>query len=302
MLPDDAYNFYVERILRRLEPELVGTNLIAQHVGPLPPGTTQVTQEELLKLQGEAKLGKPGQPMPREVGNLSRGTVYIPQIAHGFHLHRKTLEAAQNTVDFPTAYSDASTRLVMEKLEDMIFNGVPELNIKGIFADAGANGGATLNVASGSEWNATATTSTMIYNQINSMAATLEESGIYHAKKMVVDIVAYRALTEVNDYGLSAVKMLEDASSNSFFPNGLADIYIAPLKAKDFSGILPAHSGVICDFNPDIGERYVEEQINLLMPMPNGNEDGNVAFNIETYQSQVLHYPAAYLAIGNVSK
>jgi len=297
MLLDDAYNFYLDRILRRLAPALVGTNIIAQHVGPLPPGTTQITQEELLALQSEAKIGRPEQPIPRETGDLRRWTVPIPEFAHGFKLNRKVLEATQNTVDFPTAYVDASTRLIQEGLEQMIFNGLPELGIKGIYADAGANGAEPYSVTKGAEWDGS---SSEIFNDLVNAAALLEETGVYHPMKLVLGVRAYRAMTRVNEFGLSAAKELVDASDRTFFPNGMGDVYIAPLRYKDSTPFIPADSGLMCDFNPDVGERYIEEQINLRMPMPNGNEDDIIPFNIVTFQSQVIHYPLAYLQLDNL--
>lgn len=287
MLIDQAYNFYNMKMLETLYNTLVGDQLIAKSEN-IPSGTQQVTRDELLRLKGKAKLGKKGQPIPRETGDIDRQTVLIPEIAHGFDLHRKDLQASQNAgTPLPEASVVQSTRLVAEAIEDMIFNGITELGIKGIYADAGDT------FTSDNEWN---TDDGEPYNDMVAAFAQLEDSGLFTGKKLVLSPMAYRTAFKTNTLGVSYMDQIA-----KLMPNGMSDIIKAPLTANGGNTIIPVDGGLLCDFGNRFAERYVEEEVNLQQDFAM-TKDNFYPFNIITYQSLHLHEADAYLALDGLIK
>ncbi len=286
LLINEAYNYYDLIMLEELKDTLIGVDLVAK-APSLPAGTQQVTRDELEALQGKAKKGKKGQPIPRETGDITRKTVLIPEIAHGFELHRKDLEASQNKGEpLPDVAARQSTRLVAEAIEDMIFNGIPELNIKGIYADAGD----TYAVEENYEWN---TANGQPFNNMVEAFAQLEGNGSFTGRKLVLSPRAYRTAFKTNTMGVSYMTQIA-----SLFPNGMGDIYKAPSTVQGET-IIPEDGGVLFDFGNRIAERYVEEEVNLQADFEM-DKNNLIPFNILTYQSLDIHEVNAFLALDNL--
>jgi uncharacterized linocin/CFP29 family protein len=286
LITDQMISYYEMIMLEEVVEQLVGTNIITQ-APTLPPGTQIVPRDELLKLEGTAKIGKKGQPIPREIGELTRKATQIPEIAHGFTLHRKDLQAASNgNVPLPDTAARQSSRLVMERIEDMIFNGYDPLNIKGIYADAGA----TFTVDDGYEWN---TSNAQPYNDMVDAFAMLESSGQYTGKKLVLSPTAYREAFKTNVNGIVYMDQIA-----SLFPNGKNDIFKAPRTASG-NTIIPEAGGLLCDFGNGVAERYVEEEINLQQDFAM-DENNLFPFNVVTYQSLDVHRVEAFLKLDNL--
>jgi uncharacterized linocin/CFP29 family protein len=302
MLPDNAYNLYYETVLEAIEPLLIGPRVVAK-ADSLPPGTQQITRDELQKLRGKAKRGRKGSPVPRELGELERKTTYIPEHIHGFDVHNQDLLASKRSnTPLPQAAAMQCSRLVAESIEDMIFNGIPELNIKGIYKDAGKI------FKTSTSWN---TEKADPYTDIVNIVGQLNESSRYKPKMMVLGSNAYWSLFKTNNMGVSYMKMIEDAG---IFPNGRNDIYMAPAPANpDSPLIIPPTDGVIGDFGNNIAERYVQNgtgkqntnkeypsEIDLIdFPMDKNNL---WAFNVQTYQGLDIHYKDAYIKLENLTK
>lgn len=287
LLTDAAINYYELIMLEEIEPNLVGTQVIAK-APDIPVGAQQVTRDEIAKLKGKAKKGKKGQPIPRETGDVSRKTVLIPEIAHGFTLHRKDIQASQRAgTPLPDAAARQSSRLVLEAIEDMVFNGIPELKIKGIYADAAD----TYAVEDGYEWNSS---NAQPFNDMIAAMGQLASSGKYIGKKLILSPLAYWSAHKTNTLGVSYMDQIA-----SLFPNGKADIFQAPSTANGGETIIPVDGGVLCDFGNGIAERYVEEEVNLQQDF--GMDENNLfPFNVLTYQSQDIHRTEAFLKIDNL--
>jgi uncharacterized linocin/CFP29 family protein len=287
LVTDQMISYYEMVMLEEIQPNLIGTQIIAQ-AGTIPKGTQIVPRDELQALQGRAKLGKKGQPIPREVGEITRKATVIPEIAHGFTLHRKDLEAAQGgNVALPDTAARMSSRLVMERLEDLIFNGNATLGIKGIFADAND----TFTVDNDYEWN---TSQGQPYNDIVDAFGQLESSGQYTGKKLILSPKAYRAAYKTNINGISYMNQIAN-----LFPGGQKDIFKAPLTADQGTTIIPEDGGLLCDFGNGIAERYVEEDINLQQDFAM-DENNLFPFNVVTYQSLDIHRVEAFLKLDNL--
>ena len=287
LLTDAAINYYELIMLEEIEPNLVGTQVIAKSP-EIPVGAQQVTRDEIAKLKGKAKKGKKGQPIPRETGDVTRKTVLIPEIAHGFTLHRKDIQSSQRAgTPLPDAAARQSSRLVLESIEDMIFNGIPELGIKGIYADAGD----TYTVEEGYEWNNAA--AQPFDNMIEAMGQ-LASSGQYLGKKLILSPLAYWSAHKTNSLGVSYFDQI-----STLFPNGKADILQAPSTANGGSTIIPIDGGVLCDFGNGVAERYEEEAVNLQQDFAM-DENNLFPFNVITYQSLDIHRVEAFLKLDNL--
>jgi len=286
-----AYHVYRNTMLKELDPKLVATKLIAQGETP-PTGARSITSEEIKRLKGRAKIGRPGQPIPRETVEVDRAAVYIPEIVHGFKLSRKDIEASENFgTPLPTANAQASAQLVREEIENLILNGNDSLNIKGIYADAGANGGSAYSVEEDKEWN---TASADIVSDFLEMVELLEP---YEPGRMLLDPKAYMMLFKPNSFGIKPIDHIAE-----FFPNGKADIYKVPQflfgEDKQDTTPIPAATGLLCAYGNDFGERWVEEEVNLRQQVPDENE--NIPYNIVTYQTVDIHQTGAYLKLDNL--
>ena len=279
--------FYNTVVLEEMLETLVGIDVVAKG-DDVPAGAQQVTRDELLKLKGKAKVGGKGQPIPRETGETQRKVTLIPEHSHGFRIHRKDLQASQRTGQrLPDASAKQSARLVAESMEDMIFNGVPELEIKGIYADAGS----TYTVESDYEWNKDKAEP---FNDMVKAFAQLESNGKYTGRKLILSPTAYRTAFKTNTLGISYMSQIA-----GLFPNGMADIVKAPQTANGNSTIIPVDGGVLCDFGKGVAERYVEEDVNVQGDFPM-NEDNLFPFNVLTYQSIDIHRVEAFLKLDNL--
>lgn len=287
LINDQMISYYEMIMLEEIQPNLIGTQCLAK-APTLPPGTQIVPRDELLALKGKAKIGKKGQPIPREIGDLSRKATLIPEIAHGFTLHRKDLQAAANgNIPLPDTAARQSSRLVMEAIEDMIFNGNSSMGLSGIYADAGD----TFTVDSGYEWN---TSSGQPFNDVVDMFGLLENGGQYTGKKLILSPRAYRSAFKTNINGISYMKQIAE-----LFPNGMNDILKAPLTANQATTIIPEDGGVLCDYGNGIAERYVEEEINLQQDFEM-DENNLFPFNVVTYQALDIHRTEAFLKLDNL--
>jgi len=288
-LNDRAFNYYRRVMLEEISPNLVGTNMVAQGENP-PAGMRKVTSEELKRLKGRSKVGKPGTPIPRETSEIERATIYIPEISHGFRLHRKDREASQNFGEaLPGLNARQSAQMVREGIEELIFLGNDALNLKGIYSDAGD----TYAVTATEEWN---TTDADIVNDVIGMFAKLPAKYQQMRKVMALSYQAYMMLFKVNTMGIAAIDTVE-----KLFANGRADIYVAPetIYGEDAEvTVVPEDGGVLAVFDNLIGERWVEEEVNL-REMPS-NEDDVTPYNIVTYQTVDIHDVNAYLKLDNL--
>jgi len=288
-VPDSAYNYYKMKLLQKAKAALVGPLAVAKS-DDIPKGSQQITRDEINALQGKAMRGKKGQPVPRETPDLTRKTTYIPEHIHGFNLHRKDIEALQlaGTV-LPTAGSNASNRAVLESVEDMIFNGIDELNIKGIYADAGKSYAVTDNY----EWN---TTNGNPLNDVVGMMGELTEDGLYGdaEKRLILSPKAYWAAHKtMPNSSLSFISQIA-----LLFKNGMNDILLAPATANGGATIIPEDAGVLAAFDQEVAERYVEEEINLRQYAE--NEDQMFPFNVVTYQSIDIHDVNGFVKLDNL--
>jgi uncharacterized linocin/CFP29 family protein len=302
MLTENEYNLLYEAVLNELEPILVGPRVVAKS-DSLPLGIQSITINELKKLKGKAKRGQKGAPIPREVAEFQRKTVSIIEHAYGFHLDDQDLLASRRSkIPLETGAARQCARIVAESIEDMIFNGIPELGIKGIYNDTNKSFDAP-NPWDSKDGNP--------YEDVISMVSQLSENGRYRPKFMVLSPDAYYALAKTNNLGVSYLKMIEDAG---FFPNGRNDIYMAPANANPIHDpIIPAGGGLIGDFGNNIAERYVQQtQANRIegeeehysdiylrdFPM---NSNNLWEFNVQTYQGLGVHFNAAFLKLGKLT-
>jgi uncharacterized linocin/CFP29 family protein len=304
MLTDDAYNLYYMTVLEEIEPLLVGPRVVSR-ADSLPPGTQQVTRDELHKLKGKAKRGRKGSPVPRELGEMVRKTTFIPEHIHGFDIHQQDLLASKRSrTPLPQAGAQQCARLVAESIEDMIFNGIPELNIPGVYKYAGKK----YPVQKGNEWNRSQSDP---YSDIIKIMGMLGETSQYKPKFMVLGSEAYYSFLRVNSLGLSFLKMVEDAG---VFPDGRGSIFISPAPANlDHGPIIPPDGGLIGDFGPNISERYVQNNLGDNVTDSAGDYTGEISlvefpmdknnmisFNVQTYQGIDIHYLNAYVRLENL--
>jgi uncharacterized linocin/CFP29 family protein len=290
LLTDAAINYYDLIVLEEIVPNLIGTQVIAKSP-EIPVGAQQVTRDQIAKLKGKAKTGKKGQPIPRETGDVSRKTVLIPEISHGFTLHRKDIQSSKRAgTPLPDAAARQSSRLVLEGIEDLIFNGNPALKIKGIYEDAGD----TYTVEDGYEWNAD---TAQPFNNMIAAMGQLNSTGKYTGKKLVLSPLAYWSAHKTNSLGISYFDQIA-----GLFPNGKADIFQAPPTANgevDGTTIIPQTGGLLCDFGNSVAERYEEEAVNLQQDFAM-DENNLFPFNVLTYQSLDIHRLEAFLKLDNL--
>jgi len=288
-VPDSAYNHYKMKLLQKAKASLVGPLVVAKS-DEIPKGSQQITRDEIIALKGKAMVGKKGQPVPRETPDLERKTTLIPEHIHGFALHRKDIEALQQAGNvLPTAGSNASNRAVLESVEDMIFNGISEIGIKGIYADAGKSYTVTDNY----EWN---TTNGNPLNDVVSMMGELTEDGLYGdaEKRLVLSPKAFWAAHKtMPNSNLTFISQIA-----ALFKNGMADIFQAPATANAGATIIPEDGGVLAAFDQEVAERYVEEEINLRQYAENDNQI--YPFNVVTYQSLDIHDVNAFVKLDNL--
>jgi uncharacterized linocin/CFP29 family protein len=300
MLQERAYNYFDSEMLEAIIPNLVGTQCINTYAGKLPPGTQSVTQEERLVLQGKAKRGIKGQPVPREISDFQRANVVIPEIVHGFYLHRKDLEAAANTGDLPQSGVEGSSRLVLENIEDLIFHGDQTLGIKGIYTNATGNNSTPATLAGGKEWDAPATTSDDIFNDVVNFVEILTDNTKYTADKMLISRKARMQLFKVDQYTKTSAAAI--LAESGLFTGGMADILEHPLYENDSrnanSPFFTKGEGLIFTYNPKVADRVVEEEVNLRMK--GENESDQYPFNIVTYQTIRVKRTDAFMQLGNL--
>jgi len=299
MLQERAYSFFDAEMLETIPRNLVGTQCIAMYTGKLPPGTQMVTQEERLTLEGEAKRGIKGQPIPREIADFRKASVVIPEIAHGFYLHRKDLQAAQNTGDLPTSGVEGSSTLVRENLEDLIFNGDVNLGIRGIFRSATGNNSTPYAVTGGKEWNAAGTTPVEIFNSVVDMESKFTAASRYKPDKMLVSQGARMAMFKADAYGNSGASMLAESG---LFIGGMADILEHPMRNNDAKQTAKPYfvkdEGLMFAVDKRVADRIVEEDINLRYKGENESEQH--AYNIVTYQTIRVKRTDAFMKLDNL--
>jgi hypothetical protein len=303
--PLEPFEFYYNSIMAEIQPKLIGPEIMVKGE-VLPPGTLEVTRDIHLYPEGTARRGNLNSPVPRVSGELTRKTIPIVEHISGFTIPNQSLLASKRGITpLPVSMAVDCARLVAESIEDMIFNGIPEKGVKGIYKDAGD----THTIEEGKQWNLKDCDP---YNDIIDMVSKLESTGRYTSKKMVLDPIAYRALARTNNVGVSYLKMIADAG---IFPNGLKDIYTAPARANNTSYIIPPGSGVICDFGNNIAERYVQEPTWENAPQGGGLYEGEISlkpnemnddhlwpFTVQTYQGIDIHYPEAFLKLEGLIK
>jgi hypothetical protein len=299
MLTENEFNLLYDAILSEIEPNLIGPRVIAR-AESLPLGTQSVTIHELKKLKGKALRGHKGEDIPREVADMQRKTVRVIEHAYGFKLHDQDLLASRRgKISLQTAAAKQCGRIVAESIEDMIFNGIPELGLEGIYSDAPAE---SFTVTKG--WD---TKEGNPYDDIISMISKLGETSKYKPKFMVVAPEAYYCLARTNEFGVSYMKMVEDAG---IFPNGRNDIYIAPSNANpDSDPIIPPGCGLIGDFGSSIAERYVQQTqaerisgegeyyVDIYLKDFPMDANNMWLFNLQTYQGLGIHFKNAFLKL-----
>jgi uncharacterized linocin/CFP29 family protein len=300
MLQERAYNYFDAEMLELIPRGLVGTQCIALFSGKLPPGTQMVTQEERLTLEGEAKRGIKGQPIPREIADFQKASVVIPEIAHGFYLHRKDLQAAQNTGDLPTSGVEGSSTLVRENLEDLIFNGDISLGIKGIYRSATGNNSTPVALAGGKEWNVSTVSPVDIFNDVVDMETKFKDASRYSPDKMVVSPKARMAMFKADQYGNTAASMLAESG---LFIGGMSDILEHPMRNNDtLQAAKPYFAakdlGLMFAVDKRVADRIVEEDINLRYKGENESEQH--AYNIVTYQTIRVKRTDAFMKLDNL--
>lgn len=298
MLTENEYNLLFDAILSEIEPKLVGPRVIAR-AKSLPLGTRSVTVHELKKLKGKALVGHKGEAIPREIAEMTAKSLLILEHAYGFELHDQDLLASRRSkLPIETTAATQCGRVVAESIERMIFNGIPELGIEGIYSSAPQ----TYTVTN--TWDSDAMNP---HKDILKMVAMLEETSPYEPKFMILSRDAYRMLSEVNKMGVSYMSMIEEAG---IFPNGRNDIYKAPHPAnREADPIIPPGCGLIGDFGSTVAQRFVQQiQAERLsgeeehfadiylrdFPMDINNR---WSFNVQTYQGIGIHFKDAFLKI-----
>lgn len=304
MLTEIEFNLLLDAVLSEIEPNLVGPRIIAR-APSLPLGVQSVTMHELKKLKGKALRGHKGADIPREVAEFERKAVNVIEHAYGFKLHDQDLLASRrSSIPLETTAARQCGRIVAESIEDMIFNGIPELGIEGVYRNAQTDPYTVVN-----GWN---TREGDPYDDIISMVSRLGETSKYRPKFMVLSPEAYYSLARTNEFGVSYMKMVEDAG---IFPNGRKDIYMVPSNANPESGpIIPMGCGLIGDFGSNIAERYVQqiqaERISgdvehyadiYLQDFPM-DANNMWLFNVQTYQGLGIHFKDAFLKLENLVK
>lgn len=299
MLQERAYNFFDAEMLETIPRNLVGTQCIALFSGKLPPGTQRVTQEERTILEGEALRGGHGQPVPREIADFKKASVIIPEIVHGFYLHRKDLEAAQNTGDLPGSGVEGSSLLVRENLEDLIFNGDVNLGIRGINRSATGNNSTGVPITGGKEWNVNTTTPVDIFNDVVDMETKFKDASRYTPDKMLISAAAKMSMFKADQYGNSGASML---SESGLFIGGLADILEHPMRNNDAlqasKPYFAKDAGLMFSVDKRVADRIVEEDINLRYKGENESEQH--AYNIVTYQTIRVKRTDAFMKLDNL--
>ena len=281
LLQGPAYNYYDDKVMEELVGSLNGTQLIAQGEN-IPVGIETITKDKLKELKGEAARGRAGQPIPREMGELEPHVVYMLNIAHGFYVHEDKITASQRFgTPLPDTGARQSARLVSKDINDLIFNGDAGYKTKGMLDTT-----KIITVASGSEWNSTSGGNP--YAIINKASAILSQNGLFSMKKIGLKPTAYDAMfnlvpnTSVTHAELIAKRL----------PNGLNDIIKIPIG-------LPADTdGVVCDFGPQIAERYVIRDPTLQERAT--NEDGNIPFNVISDQGMMIKELDAFIKLKNL--
>ena len=235
---------------------------------------------------------------------MERKSVRVIEHAYGFKLHDQDLLASRRSkLPIETTAAKQCGRLVAESIERMIFNGIPELGIEGIYTSAPQ----TYTVTK--KWDSD---NMNPYKDIIKMVAMLEETSPYEPKFMILSRDAYRMLSKVNNMGVSYMSMIEDVG---IFPNGRKDIYKAPHPAnKEADPIIPPGCGFIGDFGSNVAQRFVQQirterlsgeekhyaDIYLKeFPMDPNN---NWLFNLQTYQGLDIHFKDAFLKIEGLTK
>ena len=194
----------------------------------------------------------------------------------------KHLQAYEREGNSALAGPDAGEagRLVAVSLDDIIFNGWTNAGVKGIFVDAGQTAYA---VPAGYEWNKQ-TTRNPEDNFIDALEQ-FEADGLYTARRLVLSNSAYRLAFKKDHDGS---RFIDGIAAQ--LPGGMDSIFKTP--------VLAGANGLICDYDTEIAERNVEEDINVLdfglQP------DSNYYFNAETYQATDIHKLDAFMQLNNL--
>ena len=303
MLTDREFNLLYDAILSAIEPKLVGPRVVAR-AESLPLGTRSVTVHELKKLKGKALVGHKGEDIPREVAEMTAKSLLILEHAYGFDVHDQDLLASRRSkLPIETISAQQCGRVVAESIERMIFNGIPELGIEGVYTSAPQTYAVT------NSWDGD---NRDPYEDIVKMVSLLEETSPYEPKFMILSRDAYRMLSKVNNMGVSYMSMIEDAG---IFPNGRKDIYKAPQPAnREAEPIIPPGCGLIGDYGSAVAQRFVQqiqaERISgeeehyadiYLREFPM-DKNNNWSFNVQTYQGLGIHFKDAFLKIEGLTK
>jgi hypothetical protein len=303
MLTEHEFNLYYDAILSEIEPRLVGPRVIVR-AESLPRGTQSITLHELKKLKGKALMGSKGEDIPREVAEMDKKTVKVIEHAYGFELHDQDLASSRRAkIPLQTTAARQCGRVVAESIERMIFNGIPELGIEGIYTSAPQ----TYTVTNA--WN---TTNGDPHDDVLQMVSMLEGTSPYEPKFMILSRDAYRMLSKVNKMGISYMSMIEDAE---IFPNGRKDIYKAPAPAnREADPIIPPGCGLIGDYGSTVAQRFVqqtqaerlsgeeEHYVDIYLEDFPKNANNMWLFNVLTYQGLGIHFKDAFLKLEGLTK
>ncbi len=276
-----AYNYYNDVVSEELEEALNGLYLIKQG-DKLPVGIETITSDKLKSLKGKARRGRPGQPIPREIGELETKVVYMLNIAHGFYLHEDKLTAAQNSGQkLPDTAARQSAQLVSKDLNDFIFNGDAGYKTDGILDTT-----LEIAVANGSQWNSVGGGDPETV--INDAFTLLEQNDLFTGRKLGLRPVAYRKMFKrIPNTSATYASLIAE-----YFDNGVNDIIKVPV------GFPTGVDGVLGDYGPKIAERVPSKDI--ILKERSINEDGNIPYNIETDQSIDVKETDAFVLLKNL--
>lgn len=301
-LTENEVDYFFNTILEEIKPRLVGAKLVPT-APPVPVGIRSVTLTKLKSLKGKAMIGRTTEDVPREIGDIERITVPLVPHSHGFYLSYQDREAAKITgLPLETTIARENGRLIAESVERMIFNGLPEYGIEGIYRDAGG----VYKVPKGQEWDKEGVN---VYESVVDMVSKLEETSRYEAKWMILSPEVYYKLMRTSKMDSTFKSMI---IGSDLFDKG-ANIYRAPLPAsKDHDPIIPPGCGLIGDYGNNIAERYVQAHhfdkiygdedvvADISFQAFEMNENNVFPFTLETHQGMGIHYNDAFLRLENL--
>jgi hypothetical protein len=289
-LPQKITDYFSAEVIRAYKAPLVGPNLIARGED-IPPGVGTLTRNSIQNFTGKAKRGYKIREVPRESSEGEPRTVKVIEHTYGFKFHKQTLDAYQRMGVTALNGEDArqSGRIVSESLDDVIFNGDANRNVKGLYKDASAT---PLVLDDGKAWNQAGTTNApddTIVEAVGMLASTQLYTGL--SMKLALDPLSYgQLLRRVPNTGSTYLDFIARIPQ---FKNGVNDIY-------QTTG-LATGCGLLEYFGTDVAERNVEWDINTF-PVQQGmpDKDNMIYYNTETYQAQDIFHTDAIMQLRNL--